>query len=286
MKIIEKTNVKFVIVTVLLCLLVSTGTVQASESLSATPEETTIAAVVPTLVPDQPVSYIVTVGQAQTYVKVNGKYVALAEKYAKNTEITVTAMEGEYAQFEDGFILLTDIAVKPDPAMVSVTPIALTVEPLDEKKNNGASVFMLIFIFLLFMFLSGSAGYMIRGKLDRKKWENDPFRFDPGMKPEPEPDPVYADEKPPYPAFEYIDSEPETDVSVSTEKKLKKRGRFAKKTKKSKTKSADETPGSVDPRYIMGGLDAANRPYYYEPEEIDPDGTPFWLENGEKRFYA
>ena len=123
---------------------------------------------------------------------------------------------------------------------------------------------------------------MIRGKLDRKKWENDPFRFDPGMRPEP----VYADEKPPYPAFEYMKSEPETVVPVTPGKKQKNPGLFAKKEKKSKMKSANETPDDVDPRYIMGGLDAANRPYYYEPEEIDPEGTPFWLEKGKKHFYG
>ena len=82
-----------------------------------------------------------------------------------------------------------------------------------------------------------------------------------------------------------VDAETESVVPATTGKKQKKPGLFAKKEKKSKTKSTTETPGGVDPRYILGGNDAANRPYYYEPEEIDPDGKPFWLENGEKHFY-
>jgi len=278
-------NRKLVIVAVLFCLMVSAGTVQATDSVVATPAETITTAAVPTLAPEQPVVYVVTAGMAQTFAKINDKYVALAETFSKDTEITVTATDGAYAQFVDGYILLTDIIVRPDPTMVSATPIAKVVEPLSEPKSNGASVFMLIFIFLLFLFMSGAAGYMIRGKLDRKKWENDPFRFDPGMKPEPELEPVYADQKPPYPAFEYMDSEPETGVPATTAKKQKNPGPFAKKEKKSKIKAVDVTPGGVDPRYIMGGFDAANRPYYYEPEEIDPDGKPFWLENGERHFY-
>ena len=282
-----KVNRKLVIVAVLLCLLVSAGTVQATDSVGATPAETIATAAVPTLVPEQPAVYVVTLEKAQTYAKINDKYVALAETFSKDMEITVTATDGDYAQFEDGYILLTDIVVKPDPTTVSATPIPLVIDPLSEQKSNGASIFMLVFIFLLFLFMSGAAGYMIRGKLDRKKWENDPFRFDPGMRPEttpePELEPVHAEEKPPYPAYEYMDAEPESVVPATTGKKQKNPGLFAKKEKKSK--SAKVTPGGVDPRYIQGGIDAANRPYYYEPEEIDPDGKPFWLENGEKHFY-
>ena len=160
---------KLVIVTVLLCLLVSAGAVQAADSSEpATPAETTISHTIPTLAPDQPVVYLVAVAQAQTYTKLNDKFVALAKSLNKDTEITVTATDGAYAQFENGYILLTDIVIKPDPATISATPIPLVVAPLSETKSNGASVFMLVFIFLLFLFMSGAAGYTIRGKLDRR----------------------------------------------------------------------------------------------------------------------
>ena len=252
--------------------LASESTVAPTES--TVPQESTLASI-PTETASAPATaYTVSTESTRAYALINGAYLSLEISYSRGTEIVATPQSDGYALLADGtYLLLSDLAAKP---VESATPNP-TIVPLDTPQKSSGLI-VLIFIFLVCLVGSGIAGYAIRGVVEKKRWMQDPYRFDNLLSAEKATSDI---EKP--------SEEPKEKKRTVLDKYLDKRKepREPKPTKPKPEKVAKTKPApKVDASYLIGGKDEAGRTYYYEPEEIDPEGNPFWLDdNGGKHYY-
>jgi len=219
-------------------------------------------------------AYTVSTESTRAYALINGAYLSLEISYSRGTEIVATPQSDGYALLADGtYLLLSDLAVKP---VESISPNP-TIEPL-ETPQKGSGLIVLVVIFLVSLAGSGIAGYAIRGSVEKKRWMQDPYRFDDLL------------------SAEKMANDTEKQADEPKEKKRTVLDRYLEKRKEPKEpkptklkpeKAAKTKPTpKVDASYLIGGKDEAGRTYYYEPEEIDPEGNPFWLDdNGEKHYY-
>lgn len=214
-------------------------------------------------------TYTVSAETTRAYALINKAYLSLEISYSRGTEVVATPQGDGYALLADGtYLLLSDLAIKP---VESVTPHP-TIEPLPTT-NKGNGLVVLAVIFLVSLGASGFAGYAIRGYVEKKRWVQDPYRFDE----------LLSAEKP--------SDEPEAPKEKKRtvlDKMLEKRKepKVPKEQKPKPEKAAKVTvPKKTESSYIVGGTDDAGRTFYYEPEEIDPEGNPFWLDNNGKKHY-
>lgn len=214
-------------------------------------------------------TYRVIVDKAQTFANVDGMFLALADTVEKDTQIQAYTPADGYLKTTAGvYLKIEDVE---EVILPSVTPITeQVIEPLPEKKDMTRTWAVLITIFLGCLFGTGTLGYYIRGMVEKKKWENDPFRYDKseeGMN---------------------------TNIDTGEEGEERKDSSAKKRTvldnlldkMKSKKAQPRALETKVNPRWIKGGVDDRGRTFYYEPEDIDPEGEPFYLDSqGKKAFY-